>query len=125
LATMEPGAMATAEMMATMEPGAMATADMMATMEPGAMSDDMMWHDVTSMGGLVLTFGYEDGCLTVNGARILAKVNASNGTIYVIDQVLTSDMAMATMEPGTMATQDMTMSTMEAPMATMEATEAP
>jgi uncharacterized surface protein with fasciclin (FAS1) repeats len=38
-------------------------------------------------GGKV-TIGMEDGTYTVNGAKILASVPASNGIIHVIDQVL-------------------------------------
>lgn len=38
-------------------------------------------------GGKV-TIGYEDGTYTVNGAKILASVPASNGIIHIIDQVL-------------------------------------
>jgi uncharacterized surface protein with fasciclin (FAS1) repeats len=35
-----------------------------------------------------ITIGLKDGKYTANGANILATINASNGVIYVIDQVL-------------------------------------
>jgi uncharacterized surface protein with fasciclin (FAS1) repeats len=35
-----------------------------------------------------IIFGQKDGKYTVNGANIIATVEASNGIVYVIDQVL-------------------------------------
>jgi len=114
--TMEPGMMATQDMMATAEPGMMATQDMMmGTMEPG-----MNWPENTaSLGGLNINFHDYDGCMSVNNVRVIGKIDASNGRIYVIDSVLMADESgmMGTMEPGMMATQDM--------MATAEATQQP
>ncbi len=39
-----------------------------------------------------ITIGVKDGKITVNGkANVLASINASNGIIHVIDQVLLED----------------------------------
>jgi len=116
MATMEPGAMATEDMMATMEPGMSATSD--AGMSGTGMSTGT-WQ-FTSLGGLTLWLENRDNCFTVNGVPVVAAVQASNGWIFVIDSVLTSDMSMmGTMEPGMSATSDAGM------MATAEATTQP
>lgn len=49
------------------------------------MQDGMRLNQVN---GQDVTLGKKDGVMTVNGAKILGAVDASNGIVYVIDQVL-------------------------------------
>ena len=43
---------------------------------------------LNQVNGKNVTLGKKDGVMTVNGAKILGSVDASNGIVYVIDQVL-------------------------------------
>jgi uncharacterized surface protein with fasciclin (FAS1) repeats len=43
---------------------------------------------LNQVDGKNVTMGKKDGKITVNGANILGAVEAANGIVYVIDQVL-------------------------------------
>lgn len=45
-------------------------------------------QELGQVNGKRVTIGVKDGVYTVNGAKILASIPASNGIIHVIDQVL-------------------------------------
>jgi uncharacterized surface protein with fasciclin (FAS1) repeats len=56
----------------------------------GVIRENMIRDGMTlnQVNGKNITLGYQDGKITVNGVSVLGAVNASNGIVYVIDQVL-------------------------------------
>ena len=54
----------------------------------GSISPEQLGGSLESVAGNSLDFGSEDGALTVEGAHVGQSVQASNGWIHKIDQVL-------------------------------------
>jgi len=58
---------------------------------PGAYKGDLLKDGMQlyqAQGDKVLIERHEDGSVTVNGAKILATIDATNGVVHVVDQVL-------------------------------------
>ena len=58
---------------------------------PGTYKGDLLKNGrllYQAQGDKVLIERHEDGSITVNGAKILATIDATNGVVHVVDQVL-------------------------------------